>query len=146
MYFVIMNITIRPAAVSDLDAIHGFMCALTEKELDAAAFVECFKANIDREHYHHVIAEADGKAVGFISCYGFLSLHHCGMEYEIQELFVEEAYRSHKIGKQLLIEIESRIGTYNSLKLCSNIRRKDAHRFYLNNGFEQTGYRFIKKK
>lgn len=135
---------IRPATTEDTPAIHTFMCALAEKELDYETMKQCIAINIGKEHYHHLIAELDGKPVGFITCYGFISLHHCGMEYEIQELIVDERYRSMKIGKQLLDAVMERIGEYRSLKLCSNMRRKDAHRFYLNNGFGQTGYRFVK--
>ena len=139
-----MKCTIRSARLEDTKVIHHFMCALTEKELDYDTFAQCLETNVGKEHYYHLIAEVDNKPVGIITCYGFISLHHCGLEYEIQELFVEEDYRSHKIGKKLLAAAEEITGARESLKLCSNVRRKDAHRFYLNNGFEQTGYRFIK--
>jgi PhnO protein len=138
------NLHIRPATIDDTKAIYNFMCTLTEKELDYEMMQQCIAINIGKEHYHHLIAELDGRPVGFITCYGFISLHHCGMEYEIQELIVDEQYRSMKIGKQLLDAIIQQIGEYKSLKLCSNMRRKDAHRFYINYGFEQTGFRFIK--
>jgi (aminoalkyl)phosphonate N-acetyltransferase len=139
-----MNITIRFATMSDLPIVHRFMCELKERPLDVDAFKTCFEINLQKQDAYHLVAETEGRVVGFLSCYGQIVLHHCGMEYEIQEMYVDPEYRSRKIGQQLLLAIEEKIGEYRSLKVCSNMRRKDAHRFYTENGIEHTGYRFIK--
>ena len=136
--------TIRAATISDLDTIYRFMCELKEKPLDPGRFKECFEINLQKQDAHHLVAEAEGKVIGFLSCYGQIVLHHCGMEYEIQEMYVDANYRGRKVGQQLLQAIEEKIGEYRSLKVCSNVRRKDAHRFYIDNGLELTGNRFIK--
>ncbi|HYD20490.1 MAG TPA: GNAT family N-acetyltransferase [Flavipsychrobacter sp.] len=139
-----MNITIRSATIADLAVIYHFMCELKEKQLDFNRFKECLDINLQRQDAYHLVAEAEGKVVGFLSCYGQIVLHHCGMEYEIQEMYVDAEYRGKKIGQTLLQAIEERIGEYKSLKVCSNVRRKEAHRFYTSHDIEQTGYRFIK--
>ena len=59
-------------------------------------------------------------------------------------MYVDADYRGRKVGQLLLQAIEEKIGEYRSLKVCSNVRRKDAHRFYIDNGLELTGNRFIK--
>ena len=67
---------------------------------------------------------------------------------EIQELVVEEGYRNKGIGKALLDKTvdycrEKQIGI---IEVLSSTFRKDAHRFYENNGFDKTGYRFFNKE
>ena len=120
------------------------MCFSSRTLVICAGFKECFEINLQKQDAHHLVAEAEGKVIGFLSCYGQIVLHHCGMEYEIQEMYVDADYRGRKVGQLLLQAIEEKIGEYRSLKVCSNVRRKDAHRFYIDNGLELTGNRFIK--
>ena len=137
---------IRPATKNDLPVIYEFICGLEEQRFDFDRFAACFEQCFHNRANHYLIAEANGKPVGFLSCHGQMLLHHCGLVYEIQELYVDEAYRSHGVGKQLLAALYEIIDPvqYELLEVSSNMRRKDAHRFYLNNGYEQTSYKFKK--
>ena len=84
------------------------------------------------------------KPVGYISCHGQILLHHCGLVYEIQEMYVLPEYRSKGVGKILLNALLERLSNENYvlLEVASNMKRVDAHRFYEANGFLKTTYKF----
>lgn len=140
------NILIAPATPDDFDAIYGFLCELEEEVFDKEEMRGYYEQCLALPHHIYLIAFAGGLAVGYISCHGQLLLHHCGMVYEIQELYVDSAHRSKGIGAQLVRAVETMLtGTgYRSLEVCSNIKRRDAHRFYERMGFPHTSFKFVK--
>jgi len=126
--------------------IYRFVCELEDEQFDLNIFGEYYLQNISKAHHHYLIAIDGDKAVGYISCHGQILLHHLGLVYEIQELFVDKEYRSKGAGRQLLQALEEIIGKekYELLEVASNMRRKEAHEFYLKTGFERTSYKFKK--
>ncbi len=141
------NVTTRPATLADFDAIYEFVCGLEEQRFDKAALRQCYEVTFSMPYSHYLVAELGHKPVGYISCRGQILMHHCGLVYEIQELYVLPEHRSAGIGKILLNAMLERLAKedYELVEVCSNMRRKDAHRFYLSNGFEQTSYKFRKE-
>lgn len=143
----IMDINIRYATGQDCDAIHRFICLLEDAAFGRVTFEKYYQAAISQPNNIYLIAEADNKPIGFLSCHGQLLLHHMGWAYEIQELFVEEAYRSAGIGKKLLEALDEALShrEYDVLEVTSNNKRTAAHNFYLQNGFVQSHLKFTKK-
>ncbi len=139
---------IRAVNKDDFQTIHRFVCELEDEQFDLELFRPLFLQNIITPHYHYLLAMEGDKAVGYISCHGQMLLHHLGLVYEIQEIFVDRAFRNKGIGKMLLQTLEAQISkeNYELLEVASNIRRKEAHQFYLNNGFECTSYKFKKQQ
>ena len=62
-------------------------------------------------------------------------------------LVVTEKYRSLGIGREFLSVIEDRFSNAGCgmIELTSNVIRSDAHRFYLQLGYEKSSFRFAKK-
>lgn len=141
-----MGIHIRPVQETDFEAIYRFVCNLEEQIFDKDELKTCFDICLNLANHHYLIAEIDGYAVGYIGGHGHLSLHHCGMVYEIEELYVDYAHRSMGIGKQLVAAIENKLaGTgYKLLEIASGIQREDAHRFCKANGFRKASFKFNK--
>jgi Acetyltransferases len=140
------DIVIRPATADDAEVVYGFICELSHTSFDKEVFERIFVENLSHTLYHYYVAEDEGKVTGFLSCHGQYLLHHNGLAYELQEMYVDEAYRSHGVGKMMLDVLLNKIGgTYDVLEVTSNNMRKDAHRFYLNNGFLQTHLKFTRK-
>lgn len=141
------NLVIRSATTADADHIYRFVCGLSEKSFNAAIFKQHYETNLGSDRNYYFVAEVNGIVSGFISCQGQLLLHHNDWVYEIQELYVDSAYRSLGIGQKLLQHLEATLAgmTYDILEVSSNNMRKDAHRFYLSNGFGQTHTKFTKK-
>ncbi len=141
------NMIIRKAGEQDVDAIYEFVCGLEDEVFDKATFTKCYHAVLGKPHHHYLLAVADSRAVGYISCHGQVLLHHCGLVYEIQEMYVAEQYRSAGIGRMLLKALYEEIGHRDHilLEVASNMKRQDAHRFYEENGFVKTTYKFKKQ-
>ena len=141
------NIFIAPATPDDFEAIYGFVCALANEVFDRESMHGYYKQCLSAPHHHYLMAFANDVPVGYISCHGQLLLHHGGMVYEIEELYVEDKYRSMGIGRQLVRAIEDALAGsgLRSLEVCSNVKRTDAHRFYSNAGFRHTSFKFVKE-
>ncbi len=138
------QINIRPATISDFEAVYNFVCGLENEQFDKTAMRECYEANLDVLHHHYLVATASDEPIGYISCHGQILLHHCGLVYEIQEMFVNEAYRSQGVGKLLLEALLELLNKedYKLLEVASSFKRVNAHRFYEANGFVKTTYKF----
>ena len=138
---------IRKATPADADMVYGFINALEEKKMSREGFDECYAYNLRSSHSHYLLAEAEDRVIGFLSCHGQMLLHHAGWVYEIQELYIDHEWRSKGVGKQLLETIEAILADveYDVLEVSSNASRIRAHSFYLQNGFEQTSLKFVKK-
>ncbi|OJW82707.1 MAG: hypothetical protein BGO69_06965 [Bacteroidetes bacterium 46-16] len=138
---------IRAVNKDDLQTIHRFVCELEDEQFDLELFRPLFLQNINTPHYHYLLAVEGDKAAGYISCHGQTLLHHLGLVYEIQEIFVDRGYRSRGIGRMLLQALEALVSKeeYQLLEVASNMRRKGAHQFYLNTGFECSSYKFKKR-
>ena len=86
------------------------------------------------------IAKMDGKTVGFVSVYTRIHFQYARKVTTIDALIVDEKIRSQGIGKKLIDQVKEYGKTVNSkyIELHTNIKRKDAHRFYEDNGFVLT--------
>ena len=96
------NVLIRPATITDFDAIYDFVCGLEDEQFDKSEMRQCYVTSLYPPHRHYLVATVDDRAIGFISCHGQILLHHCGLVYEIQEMYVIPEYRSKGVGKLLL--------------------------------------------
>lgn len=140
---------IRPAIAKDVEAVYAFICDLEETTFDFEIFQQLFRQNIAEQHNIYLVAEdpATNKVTGFISCHGQNLLHHLGMVYEIQEMFVEQQYRSQGIGQQLIEALERHLRDREcrSLEVTSNAKRTVAHEFYIRNGFLKSHVKLTKE-
>lgn len=92
----------------------------------------------DPNLYAVFVAELPGsKVAGWIGAYVFRSVETPSCV-EINGLVVEQSFRSRGIGKLLLAAVEQwgRSVGCETISVRSNIKRKRAHRFYANNGYE----------
>lgn len=140
------NMQIRNATPADTDVVYRFVCELEDKVFDKQLFAQYYSENIGNSTYFYLIATDNMVPVGYLSCHGQLLLHHMNYVYEIQELFVDAAYRGKGIGKQLIAHLEGLLADkeYDLLEVASNLTRGEAHEFYLSAGFGKTHYKFTK--
>lgn len=142
-----MNCLIRPVTETDFEAVYQFINELEDcvfpKESQRVIFLE----NLANSKHIFLLAEINQTPVGFLSCHVQNLIHHGGLVGEIQEMFVDEKYRSQQIGKQLLEELKT-IARQNNLlqiEVTSGFKREKAHDFYEREGFPQTHKKFVYK-
>lgn len=137
---------LRPATAEDVDAVYGLICELKQAELDSSAFHAGFAANLLDHNMRYQLAEQNGHIIGMIGLHMQFHLHHANWIGEIQELVVMPQARGLRVGSQLLAWAEefARQAGAEMTELSTSVKRLDAHRFYLREGYTQSHFRFTK--
>lgn len=141
------NLIIRRATNADAEHVYEMLCCLSDKQHNKERFMQCFERNLQNETIIYLVAEIGNTPCGFVSCHSQQLLHHTGTAYEIQEMYIKEAYRGWGIGKKLIAVLRSMINEtpYDVFEVTSSNWREEAHAFYQNNGFTQTHKKFTSK-
>jgi PhnO protein len=137
---------IRSATIADFDTIYGFVNALEETIFERDILYDIFQKNIASSLNIYLIAsDLKHQPVGYISCHGQYLLHHAGLVGEIQELFVSPDKRGEGIGRLLVGAVKDRARHMGmvQLEVTANIKRVATHRFYEQQGFDQTHRKFV---
>lgn len=138
------SVTIRMAVAEDFKTIYRFINLLEDDVFDQTTQHLLFAENIANPNVIYLLAFADEKSVGLLSCHIQNLLHHAGKVGEIQEMYVVESARSLGVGKRL-IEALKVIATERNLvqlEVTSSFKRADAHRFYERENFIFTHKKF----
>ncbi|RYD27606.1 MAG: GNAT family N-acetyltransferase [Verrucomicrobiaceae bacterium] len=103
--------------------------------------------SMSADYYHTLVAEVEGKVVGFIGIIVLPVYEYSIPVGWILALSVAEAYRRKGIGKALIAAAEGdlRARGIEDVRLHSGLQREDAHEFYTRLGYDKTGYRFKKR-
>lgn len=142
-----MNCLIRPVTETDFEAVYHFINALEDCVFPKASQQAIFLENLSNPKHVFLLAVINQIPVGFISCHVQNLIHHGGLVGEIQEMYVDEKYRSQQIGKQLLDVLKTVAKQNNLLQLevTSGFKREKAHAFYEREGFPHTHKKFVHK-
>lgn len=137
--------SIRPVVLADFDVIYGFLNALEDTVFPRDVLYTLFQRNISDANTIYRVAEHAGAVVGYISCHGQYLLHHAGLVGEIQELFVRADMRGEGIGRLLIDEMIASARAMNmvQLEVTTHLSRLDTHRFYHQQGFDDTHKKFV---
>lgn len=141
------EIILRAAKLTDTDSIYDKICELEQEKLNKNQFEDIFKQNLSKRNIYYIVAEYQGKLVGFMSLYIQNLLHHGGAVAEIQELFVDTTLRGKGLGTKL-IEYARKISKMNkcvTFEVSCNLKRESTHVFYEKSGFSKTHFKFVSK-
>lgn len=144
--------TVREAQAADVEGVAtavesllvelGGRCpARSELEAETRALLE------DPEGGSVLIAEADGEIVGMLSASWQRAIHVPGVYATIQDLWVDEDWRSRGVGAELVEAIASQARTRGVSRLEVGLPREtfaaiaSTESFYRRNGFEPLGPR-----
>jgi PhnO protein len=139
-------VIIRRATVADLEIIYDMICDLENIILNRQAFDVAFNQNIANPNINYFLAELDAKPVGMVSCHIQPLLHHAALVAEIQEMYVDPAYRSQQIGNALMghvVNFAKKEGAVQ-IEVTSRATREVAHRFYEREGFEKSHVKLVR--
>lgn len=134
----IPDLTIREAAPADAQTIaqlleqlgHPISAKTVERQLATLA-------GTGRDRV--IVAEASGVLKGVLSLHWTPLLHRDKPLGRITALVVDEALRGHGIGRTLVAEAERLLyeAGCSAAEVTSNVRRAEAHEFYLGLGYGQ---------
>ncbi|MBI1782865.1 MAG: GNAT family N-acetyltransferase [Sphingobacteriales bacterium] len=133
-----MEIIYRTAMISDAADM-----AVLNTQLGYPSTTESLTQNLEKvlilpdnivfvaEHHHKVVGWTNIRLNSTIES---------GTVCEIWGLIVDEAYRGNGIGKELIQRAKewTKQQGINKLRVRTNVKRKDAHRFYFREGFTET--------
>lgn len=142
-----MNYTIRMATVQDIPALCMLMGELGGNPITQEGMLNRLKMTENSETDTIYIYEIDNLVKGVLVFRIHENIREVSRYGEIGIIVVHSSDKRNGIGKRLMTFAEQLAkqlnckGTY----LISGFARKDeAHRFYLELGYEITGYRFVK--
>lgn len=141
-----MEVAIREAGEADAPALASLLA-----ELGYPASTDAVARRLERLARSDAdvtfVAVVDGEIAGLAGLQTGLALEYDEPVAKLSALVVAEAWQSHGIGSALArtVEDEARRRACGLLYLTSADRRSDAHVFYRQLGFEQTGRRFAKR-
>lgn len=138
-------LNIHSANFDDIESVYALVCELENETFDRNIFAEIYRANILNPNIHYIIAYEKEQAIAFASLHIEKLLHHCAPVGEIQELIVSKNQRCKGIGSMLFKKIKEIAKKQNcqNLELCCNMKRRQAHAFYLRQGMVLDHYNFI---
>lgn len=142
-----MKLVIRDVTPGDFDQVFGLLKQLWPgKELDYPGMKEMFDHNLQSPQQFYIVALYGPQVVGFCSLTVKHNLWQQGFLGNVDEMVVEEGYRSQGIGKKLMLRITeiAKANKCRRIELESSFHREKAHVFYKELGFEQRAYLFSK--
>jgi GNAT superfamily N-acetyltransferase len=135
---------IRLARAADAEALTPLLAQLGYPF--AGAEVARALVELLRDPAHLVlVAEEDGRVVGFVNANFRPQLHHLAPVGTIDELVVDESFRGRRIGERLVEAVleEARRRGADTVEVTTNERRERAREFYKRRGFEATSIKLV---
>jgi ribosomal protein S18 acetylase RimI-like enzyme len=130
---------VRPEDLEGILALGRRTGVFTSEEIGVVK--ELVEMELDRpgqRDYHSLVAEVDGRIVGF-ACYGPVPM--TDRAYDLYWIFVHPSYQGRAIGSALLAEVEKAVikarGRMLLVDTSSTRRYLPARRFYKNHGFRK---------
>jgi GNAT superfamily N-acetyltransferase len=144
--------TVREAGADDVEAVatavEALLLELGGRRPERSDLETEVRAHLDDPDGASVlIAEADGKVVGVLSASWQRAIHVPGAYATIQDLWVDEAWRSRGVGAELVEAIASQARARGVGRLEVGLPREtfaaiaSTESFYSRNGFEHLGPR-----
>jgi GNAT superfamily N-acetyltransferase len=131
------SVLVRDARISDLEALLPLAADLGYPT-DISTLGERLGILQASENHRILVAEIDSKILGVALLAKHISLF-VEPQLEVHGLVVGEKHRGLGVGQRLMQEAERvcREWGFQKVRLSSNLKRTDAHRFYLSLGFAQ---------
>ena len=132
-----------------LELYHELTIAITKVERNSTASPDDYRnvfAEICADPRHELlVAEHQGEVVGTVVLLIVPNLSHSATPWALVEnVIVSQRHRRRGIGKQLMkyCIARARDSGCHRIELCSDKRRKEAHKLYRSVGFEPSAYGF----
>ncbi len=96
-------------------------------------------------HYECAVIWDKERIIGVCGLW-YCTRHYSGRSVEVDHVYIEDAYRGQRLGKQFFEWIYTHISSkeVETIELNAYVGNSGAHKFYLNEGFHIIGYHFLK--
>ncbi|MGV6829329.1 MAG: GNAT family N-acetyltransferase [Flavobacteriales bacterium] len=140
-----MNIIFKIIPTSEIEAILPFLKQLNRNRIEVETLHKRVLEMVQQSYECIGIYHAK-KLIGICGLW-FQTRHYAGKSVETDHIYIDEAYQSKGIGKQLFHFIEEYAHTKkcNWIELNTYVSNTPSHKFYYNLGFEIRGYHFVKE-
>jgi len=139
------DIEIRPARLSDSDALFGLLIQFAVSyRPDRAAFDRHLPLLLTSDTAMLRVAVRDGGVIGYLLGFHLLTLYANGPVLEIQELMVDPAHRGQGVGRRLLTSTIEAAWAQGCVEVTVPTRR--AGPYYEKLGFVETASYFKLKR
>jgi ribosomal protein S18 acetylase RimI-like enzyme len=138
-------VQIRKCSEADFNEVVMLLRQLwPDKPLNTQSLQSVYDIALSSENQKYICAVEDSKVVGFGSLTIKNNLWQEGRLGHIDELVVDNDYRGKGIGRQLLAQliVLAKEQKCKRVELDTAFHRKEAHRFYEQQGFENRAYLF----
>lgn len=141
------SVTIRNCNSGDADSVFRIICQLEGQNPVRKDFDSVFFSNLEKSDIFYIVAELDSRVIGFASMHIQQLLHHTGKVAEIQEMFIDPAYRSTGYGEEMFWHLRDIAETEGCghFEVSCNIIREKTHTFFSNMGMQTTHYKFTER-
>jgi GNAT superfamily N-acetyltransferase len=140
-----MQLTFKLLKSAEAEIILPYLDIMNQQKVPMDLLKERFAEMLTQDYEAFGIYNHDQ----LIGCFGLWSMtrHYCGKSFEPDHVYIEEAYRSKGIGKQLFewIEVYGKEKGVTTIELNTYVQNFPSHKFYYNQGFNALGYHFLKK-
>jgi GNAT superfamily N-acetyltransferase len=134
----------RPARESDTEQIAALLAQL-DYGFDPVEVAPVLAELIGDCAHTVLVADEDGRVIGFVNANFRPQLHHLAPVGTIDELVVDEAKRGRRIGERLVEAVleEARRRGADTVEVTTHERRERARAFYRRCGFEATSIKLV---
>lgn len=140
-----MSISIREARAPDTPRLVELITELGHpiEEADVRRNLE----TLERAGILPLVAVDGEHVIGMCGLSAMITVHRDAPVGRISVMIVSEGHRGGGIGAMLVAEAERRLAEIGCkiLEVTSNMKRKRAHNFYEQLGYERTSHRFMKR-
>jgi ribosomal protein S18 acetylase RimI-like enzyme len=132
------EVTIRKAIASDAKNI-AYLASQMGKELDEKTAKERIEGFLERDNELLLIAEKGNQPLGCVSMFANYEVLS-GIQAKVDIIVVDAAARGLGVGRILMNEAEkwAKEKGSKSIKLVSNVKRLESHKFYEKIGYTKT--------
>jgi GNAT superfamily N-acetyltransferase len=138
-----MTMRTRPAVADDEEAVLSLARSFpVSTQLDEASFRATFAALVTSDRDHLILAERDGRIVGYLLGFTRHALWANGPIGWVEEVMVDERDRRQGVGRLLMVAFEQRAATLGAGVVALATRR--AAHFYEALGYTDSAHYFKK--
>ena len=137
--------TFKILELSEIQSVIPLMQKFSKQKFSDAVLKERFSEMVT-QNYECAGVYDENKLIGICGMW-FCTRHYSGRSIEVDQVYIDDAYRGKGLGKQFFEWIYKYVKQKGceAIELNTYVQNHPSHKFYYNEGFKILGYHFVKK-